>query len=153
MIASRTKLSSSWAQSRPGNISGPEKHFIAGALTPTLHEVSGNVSATPRVPLKPASEANAHRAGRLVRRGSTSDDGSDNNQLRFAKTVGFAKRSTIQREPDGQITWIFDFAVQSSSQKYSASRSAQINFINFASRPERGALAIVTNVGAGCGGR
>jgi hypothetical protein len=43
--------------------------------------------------------------------------------------------------------------VQSPLQKDSASRSTQINLITFAIPFQRGALAIVTNVGTGCGGR
>jgi hypothetical protein len=43
--------------------------------------------------------------------------------------------------------------VQSCQQKYSASSTPQISDKTTPSRPGRGALAIVTNVGAGCGGR
>jgi hypothetical protein len=43
--------------------------------------------------------------------------------------------------------------VQPHFQKYSPSHQTQIKSITPPSRPERGALAIVTNVGMGCGGR
>jgi hypothetical protein len=43
--------------------------------------------------------------------------------------------------------------VQTPSEKYSASLPTQIISISPPSRSSRGALAIVTNVGAGCGGR
>ena len=43
--------------------------------------------------------------------------------------------------------------VHSSSKKYSSSRFPQITPITPPSHPSRGALAIVTNVGMGCGGR
>src|SRR3981189_3513603 len=44
--------------------------------------------------------------------------------------------------------------VQTSCEKYSASPVGQIRTISLAvSSPRRGALAIVTNVGTGCGGR
>ena len=44
-------------------------------------------------------------------------------------------------------------SVQSHPKKYSRFRHAQISATNTASHPSRGALAIVTNVGMGCGGR
>ena len=44
-------------------------------------------------------------------------------------------------------------SVQSRPQKYSRFRHPQISATNTASHPSRGALAIVTNVGMGCGGR
>ena len=43
--------------------------------------------------------------------------------------------------------------VQPPLQKYFRSHPAQITFMSAPSGPERGALAIVTNVGTGCGGR
>ena len=43
--------------------------------------------------------------------------------------------------------------VQPPLQKYFRSRRTQITFISPPFDPERGALAIVTNVGVGCGGR
>jgi hypothetical protein len=52
--------------------------------------------------------------------------------------------------PDGQIS---ELAVQSCLQKYFRSHPTQITFMSPPSDPERGALAIVTNVGIGCGGR
>ena len=44
-------------------------------------------------------------------------------------------------------------SVQSYPKKYSRFRHPQISTTNTASHPSRGALAIVTNVGMGCGGR
>jgi CheY-like chemotaxis protein len=44
-------------------------------------------------------------------------------------------------------------SVQSHPKKYSRFRHPQISATNTASHPSRGALAIVTNVGMGCGGR
>src|SRR5260370_41168760 len=43
--------------------------------------------------------------------------------------------------------------VQFSLQKYFCFSEIEISLCDLPSRPERGALAIVTNVGAGCGGR
>jgi len=43
--------------------------------------------------------------------------------------------------------------VQSLLQKYFCFSEMQISLCDLPSRPERGALAIVTNVGAGSGGR
>jgi hypothetical protein len=51
---------------------------------------------------------------------------------------------------DGQIS---KSAVQPLSQKYFRSHPKQITFLSPPSGPGRGALAIVTNVGIGCGGR
>ena len=44
-------------------------------------------------------------------------------------------------------------SVQSYPKKYSRFRHPQISATNTSSHPSRGALAIVTNVGMGCGGR
>jgi len=66
-------------------------------------------------------------------------------------------RTGCNTPPVGQITspplavqvWL----VQSSLQKYFGFSEMQIRLHDLPSRPERGALAIVTNVGAGSGGR
>jgi hypothetical protein len=71
--------------------------------------------------------------------------------LRAATTGG---RSRWGARPDGQITGaVWRRPVQPLLQKYSCSRFDQITFISTLSCPGRGALAIVTNVGAGCDGR
>jgi hypothetical protein len=58
------------------------------------------------------------------------------------------------REPDGQITWrTGDLPVQSLLQKYFCFSELQIRLYDSPSRPERGALRNVINVGRGCGGR
>jgi hypothetical protein len=55
--------------------------------------------------------------------------------------------------PDGQITGIARIPVQPLSEKYFAS-GFQKYVVSFAHPvPPRGALAIVMNVGMGCGGR
>jgi hypothetical protein len=74
--------------------------------------------------------------------------------------MGFAKSSTHPTGyalcnqsadlPDGQIS---DLPVQPPLQKYSASLFTQITFKTPAVPSLAGALAIVTNVGMGCGGR
>jgi hypothetical protein len=46
-----------------------------------------------------------------------------------------------------------DLPVQPLLQKYFCFSEMQIRLYDLPSRPERGALAIVTNVGAGSGGR
>jgi hypothetical protein len=53
-------------------------------------------------------------------------------------------------QPDGQIS---ASPVQPLLQKYFRSHPTQITFMSPPSGPGRGALAIVTNVGTGCGGR
>jgi hypothetical protein len=64
------------------------------------------------------------------------------------------RQSTLHRLPGGQITRLFYFSVQPSREKYSASLKSQINLIDSAvSSLNEGRLAIVTDVGMGCGGR
>jgi hypothetical protein len=60
------------------------------------------------------------------------------------------REESIRRLPDGQIS---DLTVQPPLQKNSASPQTQIKTITRAVLSRGGALAIVTNVGAGCGGR
>jgi hypothetical protein len=58
------------------------------------------------------------------------------------------------KQPDGQITWLFlKGRVQPLLQKYSDFQKSQISCIDPSPGPGGGALAIVTNVGTGCGGR
>ena len=71
--------------------------------------------------------------------------------LRQDRTTALDRR---HNQPDGQIRWLFcEWPVQLPLQKYFCSHPIQITFISRPSCPGRGALAIVTNVGAGCGGR
>ena len=66
----------------------------------------------------------------------------------------FMSRCWPRSRPDGQITSRFSrLAVKSPSQKYSDFQKPQIRLQDCPSCSARGALAIVTNVGAGCGGR
>src|ERR1700761_3269439 len=56
----------------------------------------------------------------------------------------------------GLVIWFgrnTQIAVHPASQKFSAWLLAQITSVWWPSRPDRGASAIVTNVGTGCGGR
>jgi hypothetical protein len=56
--------------------------------------------------------------------------------------------------PDGQITARSEIPVQSFREKYFASQKTQIKLINVAvSSLNEGRIAIVTDVGMGCGGR
>jgi len=56
--------------------------------------------------------------------------------------------------PDRQITCVPNFLVQPSREKYSASLTTQITLIVPSSHPRHeGRIAIVTDVGMGCGGR
>jgi len=90
--------------------------------------------------------------------------------LSFARTIGGCRASAATGRtaslflPVGQIADVrgklifcngFNvmLPVQSLPKKYSCSRSPQITATTRPSRPGRGALAIVTNVGAGRGGR
>jgi hypothetical protein len=55
---------------------------------------------------------------------------------------------------DGQISSALQlWRVQPLQQKYFFFSEMKIGLYDLPSRPERGALAIVTNVGTGCGGR
>jgi hypothetical protein len=57
-------------------------------------------------------------------------------------------------QPDGQITSPLQlWRVKHPCRKYFCFSEIQIKLYDLPSRPERGALAIVTNVGAGSGGR
>jgi hypothetical protein len=77
-------------------------------------------------------------------------------QRERASAAALSNFGTQAREPsssDLPVGQFFDCGVQSHFKKYSASPLTQISSGDSPSRPERGALAIVTDVGAGCGGR
>jgi predicted N-acetyltransferase YhbS len=71
---------------------------------------------------------------------------------RLSCNATFEKSSTDL--PDGQITLRPEFPVQPSCEKYSASPNTQIKLITITvSSLNEGRIAIVTDVGMGCGGR
>ena len=71
--------------------------------------------------------------------------------LRLDRDILSGEPMSLKRLPDRQITQL---SVQPRSQKYSCSLQTQITSTSSLSRPhERGRIAIVTDVEAGCDGR
>ena len=72
---------------------------------------------------------------------------------RLARPPGLRPHSVLRAKPDLLKRINLICPVQPRSQKHIGFRTTQITSLSPPSRSERGALAIVTNVGMGCGGR
>jgi hypothetical protein len=103
--------------------------FMTDSISEAL-AIGGRI-AVPGRPATPAYDVGAPRTGTRALR----------DRPEFCAKLNFLKRINLI------------CPVQSHLQKYFASRLTQIRSISSAVLSLRGALAIVTNVGAGCGGR